>query len=74
MDALPLHHQDGANSVQTAAAKKVKKKKIILRGIMKFAIQQEFARCIRQPRISLGNNPVLCRTLMNGILVGPNTI
>ncbi|KAG5986749.1 hypothetical protein E4U52_008307, partial [Claviceps spartinae] len=31
MDALPLHHQDGANSVQIAAAKKVKKKKIILR-------------------------------------------
>ncbi|CCE32584.1 uncharacterized protein CPUR_06444 [Claviceps purpurea 20.1] len=70
MDAL--QRQDGANSVQTAAEEQAKK--MILDGILQYAIELEVAGCLRKPRISLGNHPVTCRTLMEDVLDGPDTV
>ncbi|KAG6300736.1 hypothetical protein E4U09_006371 [Claviceps aff. purpurea] len=57
MDAL--QRQDGAKSVQTAAVKQAEM--MIFDGILSFAIEQQVASCIRKPRLSLGNHPVICR-------------
>ncbi|KAG6275056.1 hypothetical protein E4U46_001445 [Claviceps purpurea] len=71
MDAL--QHQDGENSDQTAAAQE-EANTLIVECILSLIIEEEVASSIRKPQISLGNNPVTCRTLMNDILVGPDTV
>ncbi|KAG6183335.1 hypothetical protein E4U35_002857 [Claviceps purpurea] len=71
MDAL--QHQDGENSDQTAAAQE-EANTLIVECILSLLIEEEVASSIRKPRISLGNNPVTCRALMDDILGGPDTV
>ncbi|CCE34898.1 uncharacterized protein CPUR_08837 [Claviceps purpurea 20.1] len=68
-----LQHQDGENSDQTAAAQE-EANTLIVECILSLLIEEEVASSIRKPRISLGNNPVTCRALMDDILGGPDTV